>query len=121
MNEEQTNQTEAVEPEVVNSNGSEMDKKRFWSIVAYFIFFLPLLTNQKDNSHVKFHVKQGLVLFISFVVQTAIAMVPVVGWVAAPVLLVINIVLLIIGILNAIGGREKELPLIGKFASHFGF
>ena len=38
------------------------------AVVAYLIFFIPLLTDAKDDPYVKFHTKQGVVLFIAWVV-----------------------------------------------------
>ncbi|NIR47464.1 hypothetical protein GWO43_04305, partial [candidate division KSB1 bacterium] len=38
------------------------------AIIAYIIFFVPLLTDARDDPFVKYHVKQGLVLFLSWVV-----------------------------------------------------
>lgn len=38
------------------------------AIVAYIIFFIPLLTEAKKDPFVKYHVKQGLVLFIAWII-----------------------------------------------------
>ena len=95
--------------------------KKLLAIVAYLIFFLPLLTESRDDQYVKFHVKQGFVLFLAFAVQTIFGIIPVIGTIAAPVLLVINLILLIIGIVNAARGKEKPLPLIGELADRFKF
>jgi len=101
---------------------SHMPKNiKLLAIVAYFIFLLPLLTESKGNPYVKFHVKQGFVLFLSFAVQTIFGIIPVIGMIAAPILLVINLILLIIGIVNAARGKEKRLPLIGVLADRFKF
>jgi len=97
-------------------------KKTGMAILAYIIFFIPLLTNDKDDPFVKYHVKQGLVLFIYWVVAWIIAtMIPIIGWILSPVLNIIGIILLIIGIVRASEGREVPLPVIGKYASKFEF
>jgi len=95
--------------------------EKLLAIIAYFIFFLPLLTESKGNPYVKFHVKQGFVLFLSFAVQTIFGIIPVIGMIAAPILLVINLILLIIGIVNAAKGKQKQLPFIGVLADRFKF
>ncbi len=73
----------------------------------------------KDDSFVKFHIKQGLVLFvIEIVLWLACMMV----WGLWPLLQIINlacVVLAIIGIVRAIQGKETELPLVGKFGHSF--
>ena len=89
------------------------------AIVAYILFFIPLLTEAKDDPFVKYHVKQGIVLLIIWVACGFFSRVPVIGWSLAPFLNLALFVLMIIGILSAAKGEEKPLPLIGKFAESF--
>jgi uncharacterized membrane protein len=93
------------------------------AVVAYILFFVPLLTEAKDDPFVKFHVKQGLTLLIaSIALQVVGAVIPVLGWfLVIPLASIATLVLFVIGIMHAINGEEKELPLIGKFASNFKF
>jgi len=91
------------------------------AVIAYIVFFIPLLTDAKNDPFVKYHVKQGLVLFIGYVVEMFIGMIPVIGWILYPLLGIFLFVLFIIGIMNAIGGKEKPLPIIGGYAQKFKF
>ena len=77
----------------------------------------------KKNNYVKFHVKQGLALLIlSVVVQVVGSLIPIIGWfIILPVGNVIVLVLFIIGLINAVNGKKKELPLIGSFSNIFKF
>lgn len=88
------------------------------AIVAYIVFFVPLLTDAKNDPFVKFHVKQGLVLFIAWVAVWVLSMLPVLGLLALP-LYVVMLVFWIMGILNAVNGEMKPLPLIGQYADKF--
>lgn len=98
------------------------DKKNTgMAIVSYFVFFLPLLTEAKNDPFVKYHVKQGLVLFIGYVVEMFIGGLPFIGQIISPLLGIGLLILLIIGVMNAANGRETPLPLIGDFAKHFKF
>lgn len=99
-------------------------KNTGWAVIAYIIFFLPLLIESvKNDSFVKFHVKQGLVLFLfSLVIQIVGTIIPIIGWVVImPLGGLATIVLFIIGIMNALNGEEKELPVVGSFAKNFSF
>ncbi len=49
------------------------------------------------------------------IVSSILALIPVLGWLLGVVLCCGVSVLGIIGIINAINGQAKELPLIGKF------
>ncbi|MFH1396083.1 MAG: hypothetical protein ABIG93_01670 [archaeon] len=108
-------------------------------IIWYFVD-----ENMKKNTYVKFHVKQGLVLLIFSVILAIVGIIlasivgVIVGFLAAatygmgmilmfiPGLIMflvwaINIILLIFGIINSLSGKEKELPVIGRFGKKFTF
>lgn len=75
----------------------------------------------KDDPFVKYHMRQGLVLLV---IEVALSLLGSLVYMFWPIIQIINIVVLvlaIIGIINAVKGREKELPIVGKFASHFKF
>jgi uncharacterized membrane protein len=91
------------------------------AVLAYIIFFIPLLTDAKNDPFVKYHVKQGLVLFIGWIVEMFVGVIPFAGWIIAPLLGVFLLVLFIIGIVNAVNCKEKPLPVVGSFAENFKF
>lgn len=72
----------------------------------------------KNDPFVKFHIKQGLVLFfieIAFWILMSIISIYMI-WQIVHLLLV---VLSIVGIVYAISGKEKELPIVGGWAKNF--
>ena len=80
---------------------------------------------QKDD-FVKFHAKQGLVLLIfSIIWNIIISMLfgmlfyTFAFWWFIHLLSYVPLILVIIGILNAVNDKKAELPVIGKFASKF--
>jgi uncharacterized membrane protein len=97
--------------------------RKMWAIIAYFIFFLPLLTEYKDDKFVKFHVGQGLVLLIaSLVIWFLSAFIPIIGWfIIGPIGSIVLFVCWIIGILNAASDKEQPVPIIGSLAEKFKF
>ena len=95
-------------------------KNTAMAIVAYILFFVPLLTDAKNDPFVKFHVKQGLVLFItSIIVNIAGSFLR--FYFIGSILGLGVFVLFIVGIMNAINGKEEPLPVIGGFAKSFNF
>ena len=80
------------------------------------LVIIPLITEAKNDPFVKYHIKQGLVLLITCVIGSAVSMVPIIGWILSPFIFLFMIVLAIIGIVNAVGGKEKPLPLIGHYS-----
>jgi uncharacterized membrane protein len=82
------------------------------------LFIIPLLV-EKDDEFVKYHAKQGIVLFVAELITGAIMWIPVIGWIVGFVAWVIWLILGITGIMNVLGGKKKPLPIIGQFADRF--
>ena len=70
-----------------------------------WLFLLPLLL-KKDDDFVRFHLNQGLALFIAGCLKWFIGGLAGVLWLAI-------FVLCIIGIVGALNGKEKRLPFVG--------
>lgn len=87
------------------------------AILSYIgiLVLIPLLTESKNDPFVKFHIKQGLVTLVFWVLGSVLFWIPIFGW----LLWVVVLVLTIMGIANAAGGKMKELPLIGHLANNF--
>ena len=83
----------------------------------------------KKNSFARFHVKQSLVLIIASVIVSIVeiiltmvlSIIPGIGYVLGSLISVLLnltiLVLWIIVLLNAVNGKEKELPVIGSYAN----
>jgi uncharacterized membrane protein len=91
------------------------------AVVAYIVFFVPLLSEAKDDPFVKFHTHQGFVLFVGAV---AINIIPFIMPFLFPVTILGQfgiIILAIIGIMNALNGKKEPLPIIGHLAEKVSF
>jgi uncharacterized membrane protein len=99
----------------------DVEKNKGMAIVAYLIFFVPLLTESKNSPFAKYHVKQGLINLIVYVVLSFVgAIIPFLGWfIILPLSGLIYVIFLIIGIINASNGQMKPLPLIGKWGEQW--
>jgi uncharacterized membrane protein len=82
----------------------------YLTIIGWLIAFL--LNREKNNTLVRFHEKQSLMLMIVGFVVSFIAWIPLIGWVAAIAVLV----LWVMGLLNALNSKKEPLPIIGKYA-----
>ncbi|MBS3991085.1 MAG: hypothetical protein KGZ51_03365 [Erysipelothrix sp.] len=98
-----------------NSTPEDIEKNKVVAAIAYAIFFVPLLVD-KDSEFGKFHANQGLLLLIVSLVGNAVLTISIVGILLVPVLNIILLVLFIMGVVNAINGQAKELPVIGKYS-----
>jgi uncharacterized membrane protein len=74
------------------------------------------------NAFVKFHVKQGLVLFcLEIILWLLSGMLFWRLWVLMRLINLCLLVLSIIGIINAAGKKEVPLPVVGGLSKHFRF
>ena len=76
---------------------------------------------EKDNEDVRFHTNQGIILFLFEIVAGVLNMVlcfiPFVGRLLGGLLGLLCLVLMILGIVNAVNGQRKPLPLIGSLVT----
>jgi uncharacterized membrane protein len=103
-----------VSPNVSGGQSSD-DKTMIMAILAYILFFIPIITgDSKKNEFIKYHVKQGFALFVVSV------SVSVVGWLVPvlvffmPLLQLATFVLLVVGVVNVAGHKKNPLPVIGR-------
>ena len=93
---------------------SDIEKNKMMGVLGYLIFFVPLLA-AKDSAYAKFHANQGFVLFLSYILASVLWAIPILGWIAAPIVYIAVTVLSIMGLINSLGGKAINLPIIGKF------
>ena len=92
--------------------------KKGTDIVAYITivgWLIALLCGTREES--KFHLNQSLVLILANIIWGVIgkvlAFIPIIGWLAIPIGYLIIFVLWVMGLVYALQGQEKAVPLIG--------
>lgn len=102
---------------------ADIEANKIFALFAYisWLVLIPIFVS-KDSKFARFHANQGLVLAIAeivvWVVLGFLGGLPLIGWVFKLVDGLFSLVCLgyaIIGIVNAVNGRAKELPIVGKF------
>ena len=98
----------------------DINNNKIMAVLAYIgiLVLVPILA-AKDSKFARFHANQGLVLLIAGIIGGIVGgllgLIPYVGWIFGTVISIFFFVLAILGIVNAVQGKAKELPLIGKF------
>jgi len=93
----------------------DIEKNKVVAALAYILFFLPFVACP-DSAFGKFHANQGLILLIVGVVGSVIlGMIPIIGWMILPIFSLLMLLVGIIGLVGALNGKAKELPIIGKY------
>lgn len=84
----------------------------------WILCFIPLLV-KKDSKFVQEHAKQGVVLFIAWVIVTIVGtIIPFLGWmIILPIGNIIITVIAIVGIIKALMGEFWEIPVLGAYRS----
>jgi uncharacterized membrane protein len=95
-------------------------ESKLFAFLAYLLgiigFVLVFLVRRNDK-FAMYHAKQSLVLCISWIIVYFVGMaIPFIGWfIIMPLGNLLLFILWIFGIVNALSGKEKPLPIIGQF------
>ncbi|MEM2916028.1 MAG: DUF4870 domain-containing protein [Candidatus Woesearchaeota archaeon] len=95
-------------------------ESKLFAFLAYLlniVGFIIVLLAKKDDKFAMYHAKQSLVLFVAWVVLYLVGIViPLLGWfIILPIGGILLFVLWLFGVINALTGKEKPLPIIGKY------
>ncbi len=104
-----------------NQNQStQVSNNTLMGVLAYLgpLVIISYITS-KDNAFVKFHIKQGLVVFALEVIAWILASMLWSLWMIVNLINIATLVFSILGIINVVQGKMKELPIIGGFAKNF--
>jgi uncharacterized membrane protein len=90
------------------------------ALISYIgpLCLIPIFTKEKDE-FVKFHAKQGLILFIiEVIIYLIFRILPIwyYVWSIINIIYIVEIAFSIIGIVNVVNKQKKQLPLIGGLA-----
>jgi uncharacterized membrane protein len=97
-------------------SAEDIEKGKIFSILLYIIpLFILVPIIQRDNKFSLYHAKQGLMLVILGVVGSLLSAVPLLGCIISPVTLIAVVTFAIMGIINAVNGVAKPLPIIGEY------
>ena len=114
-----------AEENVPSGGGSDVEDNKGIAAIGYLgiLFLVPLLA-KKDSPFAQYHAKQGLVLFIAEIILYAVGFVLTFitcGFVCfiMRIIWLLVIILVILGIVNAVSGKTTPLPVIGKMAENW--
>ena len=97
----------------------DVQANKIWAALSYvgILFILPLLVNGGQSRYAKYHANQGFILFllniVIGIVNAILGNIPVLGAIVSVLLSLASLALMILGIINAVNGKAKQLPLIG--------
>ncbi len=103
---------------------TEPEQNKAIGIIAYLtligLIVAFILNMEKKEAFGNFHIRQALGIVISGVALSFIMVVPFIGWALAMVGYLLVFVMWVFGIINAISGNMKPVPVLGdKFDEWF--
>lgn len=105
------------------------DDERLFAFLCYLISIIGVLivlaTKNERGEFSIYHAKQGMTLFIAaiiaWIVAAILGFIPIMGLIIGWILWIAILALWIIGMVNALNGKEVPLPLIGQYGGKFNF
>ncbi|KKW32358.1 MAG: hypothetical protein UY76_C0031G0002 [Candidatus Uhrbacteria bacterium GW2011_GWA2_52_8d] len=95
----------------------DMQEDRLIAAIGYLgiLCLLPLLL-KKDSAFAQHHGKQGLAILIVWLALWVGMIVPILGQIVWTLGSIALIILIILGMVNALQGRRWDMPILGKYA-----
>jgi uncharacterized membrane protein len=109
--------TDNTTPKTALPEAKEIHDGRFLASVAYWMILciLPLLL-MKHNKFAVYHGKQGLVLFIIFIVAFILGTIPFLGWIIFRIVCLAYILFALWGTFQALSGKYSRIPFVSRIA-----
>lgn len=112
------------------TSSKDVEEGKAFAIITWIFFLIGLIwffadEKMKKNKFAKFQLKQVLVLVITAIILSIagaiLLFIPVLGTIIYFAVNIAIFILWLLGLIAAINGEEKELPIIGQYAKHFKF
>lgn len=94
------------------TDGKTIATIAYITIIGLIIAFVQ--NSEKKNSFAFFHIRQSLGLSVTGLALGVIGMIPILGWIINILGIFVLIYMWIMGLTNAINGKEKTVPLLGE-------
>ncbi len=121
MQEEETTAPQSSDPNPAAPAAKGGGDDNLIAAISYlWILSIIILLVKKDSDYVKFHARQGVVLFAASVILSVATLIPFVifiSWIGNLVILVA----VIVGFIQALGGKRYKLPVVGDLAEKVNF
>lgn len=100
------------------SAAAAIEEGKTIAIIAYLtligLVIALVMNGDKKNTYATYHIRQSLGLMISGLAVSLVSWIPLLGWLVGIIAMFVLLYMWIIGLINAVNGKEKPLPLFGK-------
>lgn len=99
--------------EIKSATGLPTNTAAALSYVLGWVTGIVFLLLEKDDKVVRFHAMQSIIVFGGL---TLITLVPIIGWMLSPLVMIVGFVAWLYLIMQAYKGEKYKVPMIGDFA-----
>lgn len=113
------NQNQTIEDNEITQGGVTEGKEiaiiAYLTIIGLIIAFV--MNRDKKYEFASYHIKQVLGLaVIGLAIYVLSMLVPIAGWIFSILITIPMLIIWLLGLMNAINGKKKPIPVIGKYA-----
>ena len=112
------NQQQLSTPTIVTPDPADVEKNRFYALLAYMgiLLLIPLFL-ARHSPFVRFHLNYGIIIFVGWIIWLIIfGFIPIIGGIIGMALAALLLILQVAGIISVLMGKMKRLFLIGQWA-----
>lgn len=99
-------------------DNSSLNEGKNIAIIAYITLIGLIIAfvqnGEKKNSFAAYHIRQSLGLICTSFALALVNIIPILGWIVSILGVIFIMVLWVIGLLNAVNGKEKPIPVLGN-------
>ena len=101
-------------------SNKDIEENKAIAFLSYLgiLFLIPLLV-KPDSKFSIHHAKNGLVLFIVWLIVAVVSIVPFLGWLIGFLGAITLLIYSIVGIVKALQGEFWEMPFLGQYTKKF--
>ncbi|TXD83658.1 hypothetical protein ESY86_08740 [Subsaximicrobium wynnwilliamsii] len=96
---------------VTTNEGKNTAIIAYITIIGLIIAFV--MNSDKKSDFASYHIKQSLGLALTGLALGIIGMIPILGWIINLIGIFVLLFIWIMGLVNAINGQEKPVPILG--------
>lgn len=104
--------------ETTKDNTSIIIEGKNIAIIAYItvigLIIAFVMNNDKKEPFASYHIKQSLGLALTGLALGVIGMIPILGWIINILGIFVLLYMWVIGLMNAINGKESSVPFLGE-------
>ncbi len=96
----------------VANEGKNIATIAYITIIGLIIAFV--MNNEKKDPFAAYHIKQSLGLALTGLALGIIGMIPILGWIINILGIFVLLYMWVVGLMNAINGKESAVPFLGE-------